>query len=210
MVFFGITLGMGCLCTATEKGYGYHWSMRETDINMMKIKSAVQYYSALHLSYRDNSCPASLEELLQFASINEYMKKDAPLRKEDLIDRWGEPIQYETDGRWYIIRSSGRDKVMGTADDIIMGNSSVYLDEARQKAKQTPALTNAVQAVAQSGGATSPSLLKRWLGKRNGAVPEEGRATASPLSRLWFYVLIPLCLLGAVAAWRYFRKRKRE
>jgi len=29
-------------------------------------------------------------------------------------------------------------------------------------------------------------------------------------NRLWLYALIPLCLLGAVAAWRSFRKRKRE
>ena len=119
------------------------------NIQMAKIRVAIDYYSALHHACRDNSCPASLDELLQFASTNEYMKKDAPLRKEDLIDRWGEPFGYErrANAHGYVLWSSGPDRKMGTMDDVVEGWPRSYV--ASWKSMQTSPVdgqeTNAVQ-----------------------------------------------------------------
>jgi hypothetical protein len=173
MVFIGITLGMGCLCIATERG---HYSATGID----NIAIAIDFYWGAH---RGEKYPASLDELVQFASTNKYLK-DHPVLKVHLLNTWGEPFAYETDGRhWYILQSSGRDKTMWTADDVFRGNRSVRLDEAIEKAKQTPAVTNAVQAT------TPPSFFKRWFGKPDGAVSppsreaKAGRTKPSPTNR---------------------------
>ena len=185
-----------------------------------EIETAIQVYAIKH----QGKFPVSLDELTQ--PPNDY------LHKETLLDQWGEPIGYMLEGRNYVIMSSGPDKKMGTADDIITGRPESYV--ASWKAKQTLVVvgqeTNVVQVATQTSGATSPSLLKRWFGKvsaeRRGVshTPKEDKrgVTVSPPNReggqdngqsktsLWRYALIPLCLLGAVAAWRYFRKRRRE
>jgi len=203
-VAFGITLGIGCLCATTAKGHRYMTKLDTVDL-------AIRVYWGQRQHATDDgwgTYPASLDELAEFAYTHLDLGK--PLLKEgDLLDAWDQPFKYETDGRnWYFIQSSGPDKVMWTADDRFKGNRSVHLDEARLKAEQTPAVTNAAQK------ATSPSLLKRWLGMRGGAVPplnrEGGQDNGQSKTSLWRYALIPFCLLGAFAAWRYFRKRRRE
>jgi len=132
--------------------------------------------------------PESLDELTRSGRFTPVL-----LEKEDLIDPWGEPIGYEYTkslGDGFILWSSGPDKKVGTADDTVIGFPPLIEDwKARHVQSAGGQETNAVQAATQNG-----------------------RATPSP-SRLWLYALIPLCLipiLGAVAAWRYFRKRRRE
>jgi hypothetical protein len=158
----------------------------------------------------DARFPASLDELLQFASAKDDYQRNPLLKKEDLIDPWGEPFAYERseNGRKYILRSSGPDRIMGTADDFVEGYPPSYVTS--WKAKQTPPVdgqgTNAVQAAAQTGGTASPSLAERWFGKRReGAVPGDGGAAASPPGRLWLYAVIALCVLPPVL---YLLRRK--
>jgi len=213
-VFLGTVLGTGYLYATLENSRTLNGS------KMGNLYGAIMVYLGQHVKADGwGTYPASLDELAQFAY--KHLDLGKPLLKEgDLIDAWGQPFEYETDGRdWFFIRSSGPDKVMGTADDRFWGFPSVHRDEAMAKAKQTPAVTNAAQKAMQTGGAASPSFLKRWFGKRGGAVSPPHRAEGSngipagdetKPNRLWLYALIPLCLLGAVAAWRYFRKRKRE
>jgi len=143
MVVLGITLGMGCLyATAATRDAGVIPSINKMSV----IRLAIITYTALHLN-SDDILPISLDELFQCATTNKSL---AFLLEVGLLDAWGEPFAYETDGRnWYIIQSSGPDRTMGTADDIFRGEPQKYVDEAIQKASLTPAVirqeTNAVQ-----------------------------------------------------------------
>lgn len=74
-----------------------------------RIEQVVQIYAITH----NGKFPESLNDLIKGTSDTSSL-----LRKEDLLDSWGEPIGYECDGRTFIIRSSGPDREMGTEDDI--------------------------------------------------------------------------------------------
>ena len=73
------------------------------------IVQAVQIYAMCN----GGKLPESLEELTQSQD-----EDDSPLlKKEYLLDPWGEPIVYVRNGRKFSVSSSGPDKIMGTADD---------------------------------------------------------------------------------------------
>ena len=72
------------------------------------IEQAVQIYAMVH----NGKFPESLNDLIKGTDDASPL-----LKKEYLLDPWGEPIEYERDGRTFIIRSSGPDREMGTEDD---------------------------------------------------------------------------------------------
>jgi len=172
-----------------------------------QIEKSINIYAMTH----QGKLPASLDELFQFASNNNDYSEKPLLKKEDLIDPWGEPFLYERDGRRYVIVSSGPDRKMGTEDDFFEGSSGLF--EKIWAAKHTQAIaeqgTNAVQGAA--AGAAPP------LAGTQKATPNRASVTGSqPLdepdeteSTPW---KIPLLIgitaaIGAVSGWRYFRKR---
>ena len=160
------------------------------------IVKAINIYAMEH----SDKLPDSLDVLVE--------SDDSLLGKEFLLDSWGEPIGYEHNGHGFVLKSSGPDRKMGTADDIIRGWPKSY--EERWKARHTQPVggqgTNAVQQVTTGTvqplvqGGTSPSQVKGGGAEKDGAVP--------PPSRLWLYATIALCvLLGGIAiAWPYCRK----
>ena len=93
-VFYPTTPGCG---TTSSRG------------QLATIEQAVQIYAITH----SGKFPESLNDL-----ITGTEDKPPLLKKEILLDIWGEPIGYERDGRKLIIRSSGPDRIMGTEDDI--------------------------------------------------------------------------------------------
>ena len=80
-----------------------------TRLSISQIEQAIQVYRMTH----NGKLPDTLDELVQGT-------KDTPplLHKEHLHDFWGEPFRYEREGHKFIIKSSGPDRQMGTADDI--------------------------------------------------------------------------------------------
>jgi len=204
MVVFGTTLNVGLLYAT--RGLTKIDAMDDVDL-------AIRVYWGQHEKDSWGTYPASLEELAQFAYTHLDLGKPL-LKKGDLLDAWGQPFAYETDGRdMYRLQSSGRDRVMGTADDRFRGWPSEYVDVARRKAEQTPAVVRqempAVQVATQTGGAASPSLQKRWFGKKDGAVPlssrEGGQDNEQSKTSLWLYAGISLCVLLPIL---YFLRRK--
>jgi len=103
-------------------------------VQMEIIRMAVMGYDA-----REGKYPDSLDALIQ----PPYRQ----LKKEDLNDPWGEPFGYEHDGDNYVIWSSGPDKKMGTADDIVTGFPPSYV--ASWKAKHIPPVGNQETNVVQ-------------------------------------------------------------
>jgi len=179
---------------------------------MEKVRFAIYVYSARH----DGELPASWDELVQYNTTNEYIRRHDPLRGEDILDRWGEPFAYESDGRnWYIIQSSGPDRTMGTADDVFLGEPQKYVDEAIRKAKEIPAVvrpeTNAVQEV--TAGAVQPPVGTKRVTpnrvpvttKQPSSEPDETKNTPWKIS-----LLLGVIILGAIVARWCFRKRKRR
>ena len=77
-----------------------------TRTQIADIDKAINIYAMQH----NGQLPDALSALVE--------SDDPLLNKPDLIDRWGEPFGYERNGRRYIIRSSGPDRIMGTEDDI--------------------------------------------------------------------------------------------
>jgi len=153
-----------------------------------------------------------LDALAQFAY--KYLDFGQLLLKEgDLIDPWGEPITYETDGEgWYIVRSSGPDKVMGTADDAIQGWPPEYVAEARRKAKETPAVvrqeTNAVPKATTKttwsffGAKKTPSNRIPVTGGQSSTESAETENTPWKLPLL----IGLIAFAGAITAWRFRKK----
>ena len=201
---------VGAYYTWAHKRKHPHPSTTRINAQMTDIRLAIDIYWGKH----DLKYPASLDELAQFAY--NHMSLGKPLLKEgDLIDRWGEPFAYETDGEgWYIIRSSGPDKVMGTADDIFRGEPQKYVDEAIQKARLTPAVvrpeTNAVQE-ATAGAVQSPAGTQKVTpsripvtGTQPSSEPDETKNTPWQL-----LLLIGIIAISTIMAWRYFRKKEK-
>ena len=107
-------------------------------INMEHVRFAVEGYRSILGRF-----PDSLEEIAKPIGKNGRVL----LEKECLLDVWGEPFGYEYEGDEYVIWSSGPDKKLGTADDIVKGSRDSYV--ASWKAKRFPPVdnqgTNAVQ-----------------------------------------------------------------
>ena len=79
-----------------------------TRASISSINTAVQTFEIMAGSY-----PKSLEELTAPVGDNPGL-----LKKEALVDAWGQPFQIKFSGKTYEIRSSGPDKQMGNDDDL--------------------------------------------------------------------------------------------
>ena len=159
-ILLGIMLGMECFSSTRDPFALQMWSVRFAVVN----------YRA-----QEGKWPTSLDELTG---------PSYRFQKEDLIDPWGEPFGFECGGPEddCIVWSTGPDKKLGTADDIVMGSSAMA---NRWRAKHgLPVVTNAVQTATQTSGAASPSPVK---------------------TSLWLYTGILLCLLCPIL---YFLRRK--
>jgi hypothetical protein len=137
------------------------------------------------------------------------------LKKEDLIDPWGEPYGCEVGGPEdsCIVWSSGPDRKLGTADDIVRGYSKmVERWKVRHGLPADGQGTYVVQGAASSaqagGAAASPPGRKeapKNVATRNGPPQNEPAKTKSTPWKL--SLLIGVVILGGGAvAWRYFRK----
>jgi len=164
-----------------------------TRARLTEIDKTIRLYAMLH----QGKLPDSLDALVE--------PDDPLLEKECLLDQWGEPIGYVLEGRKYVIWSTGPDKRMGTADDIITGRPESYVESWKAQYAQPVGGqgTNAVQQVNTGAvqppvnGGTSPSQVKGGGAEKDGAVP--------PPSRLWLYAAIALC---AFVPFLYLLRRK--
>jgi len=144
LILFVIVVGIGCAGFITllwRECAKYPLPQPPIDpnrINMVQIKLALINCRATYGRF-----PDSLDELTKPMGKNRHIL----LEEESLLDSWGEPFGFEHDGDNYVIWSSGRDKQLGTADDIVMGARDSYV--ANWKAKHFPLVgdqgTNAVQ-----------------------------------------------------------------
>ena len=198
-ILFGIMLGIECFGRTI---------VFPINLKMSRISLSVTVYRV-----QEGKFPDSLDELTRPTGSTSSL-----LGKEDLIDPWREPIGYEyTDsvGDGFILWSSGPDRKIGTADDIVSGFLPLVED---WKARQTPAvvsqITNAVQKVtpgpaqppAKVGGAKpSPARREKQSGDGNeqSGIEEEGKTKPH---RLWRYAVIPLGLLAVL----YFIRSKSK
>jgi len=119
LIILGVILGIGCAYFVYLKRDVIVYEhppvpLPHTRVKIADIEKTITLYTMNH----NGKLPASLGELLEFASTQYDSKKKPLLKKEDLIDPWGEPFRYEPKGRRFTIISSGPDKIMGTEDDI--------------------------------------------------------------------------------------------
>ena len=166
------------------------------------------YMAIMAYMVREGEYPASLDALVQ---------RLYQIKKEDLVDPWGEPIGYEHSGGDYIIWSSGPDKKLGTADDIIRGSHPSY--EASWKAKLAQALgeqgTNAVQG-ATAGTIQPPASIGKTPSNSVPAVtaqpPAEPDNPAGAKTTPWKIPLLVgvLAIVGVMLARRCFRKGGKD
>jgi hypothetical protein len=212
MVALGIALNAGCLHATAETR---HSGTTEINMKMTQLRGALEIYWGKH----DLKYPASLDELAQFAYTN-MVARGIPLLKEgDLIDTWGEPIVYETDGyHRFIIRSSGPDKKMGTADDVIRACPTLYEIEVIQKAREALTAVNQGTNVVQTATAKTvppPAGTAKVTPNRvptpTAQPPAESDKTAKPQTTPWKIPLLIgiVAIIGVMAAWRCFRKGRK-
>jgi len=169
------------------------------------IEMAINIYTIKHYG----KIPDSLEELLQ--PIKDSSKP--LLEKEDIIDAWGELMRYEHDGNKYLIISSGPDRKMRTADDIVRGNSESYIESWKAKYVQAIAeqRTNATQE-ATAGTTQPPAGVEKTQTNR---VPVTGTQSSpdpdnppEPKTTPWKIALLIglIATAGAIMAWRFRKK----
>ena len=77
--------------------------------SIVTIEQAIQTYEIV-----TGSIPKSLEDLT--SPVGSFRK--GILKKRNLSDGWGTPFQLKFSGDDYEIRSAGKDRTMGTSDDI--------------------------------------------------------------------------------------------
>jgi len=189
----------------------------KTNLIMGQINGAIQTYVMLQLNNDNILFPASLDDLIQFTSTNEYFRRgQVPLRKEDFQGSWGEPIEYESDGHsWYIIRSYGRDKTKGTADDFIKGEPGSRVEEEQQKARQVPAVVSQKADAAEKATAepirppVAPGKKTPGRVAAKDGLPED-EPTETDAAPWQLPLLIGIVVLGAIMAWLHFGKRRKR
>ena len=225
LAVLGMVLGIGGAGIAWfshTKPETHYSTVRRIYVMTEQIKKAVMIYAMRH----DIKFPDSLDELAQFAFGSTYGNEPL-LTKEDLIDPWGMPFEYERDGFKYIIRSSGPDKIMGTKDDIIEGYPASHV--TRWQAKLMQAVdrqeTSAVQtatpdpvtpppppAAAEPQPAATVEPPPAAVGtetSRCASPPEqEQNESATNKGTPWkLPLLIGVAAAVALAAWLRFRKK---
>ena len=198
------TLGIGCagiallvVCTST----------RIVDVvlpvraKIADIEKAIEIYAMRH----DNKLPASLNSLVESSD-----KGNPPLlKKEDLIDPWGEPIRYEREGRKFIICSSGPDKKLGTADDNYTGRGSSELYESWKARLAQAAESQATNAVQEATPETAkpPAGIKKKATAENRQTPDEPAESKSIPWKIPLLIGILLIIGIIVTAWHRLTKK---
>jgi len=182
---------------------------------MGKIRSATIGYRA-----QEGYFPASLDVLTSDARFG--------IKKEDLVDPWGEPFEYEHSGDKYVIWSSGPDRIMGTKDDTFGGDAALYVEvwRARQALsgdgldantlrdampERVPSITKTVRTREEQERQQEESFrkmeeLRQALEETDKAMQVQRRTVAVGGVALLLGVV---AIIGAILGWRYFRKRKR-
>ena len=107
-LLLGLILGMGCAGIVTFLLLTEANAILPIRPQIAEIAKAVQVYATMH----KGKLPDSLDELIQSTDGEPPL-----LKKQNLIDPWGKPIDYERTEHGFIIRSSGPDRIMGTEDD---------------------------------------------------------------------------------------------
>ena len=126
------------------------------------------------------------------------------LSKEGLVDPWGEPIGYEYSerGDGFVVWSTGPDKKLGTADDVVKGAPESYVASWRAK-HGLPVVENAIQKTV-----TAEEQARQWEESKREAeyaaqqVAEDRRRVRSGNRQvgtvaaliLGFYVVLPRLL----------------
>ena len=215
LVFILLQSGLGFLGYA-ETGSGalvetISYIVSPTRTTLAGIENAIQVYAMQH----HGKLPVSLDELVE----SDDTDRPPLLKKKDILDSWGEPIEYECEESKYILRSSGPDRKMGTADDILEGDIESY--QRGWKSKQPPPVvgqeTNAVQGVT-----VEPVRPKGWNMKPEeiAELRESVLATREKAERVkrakanliqWqLPLLIGIAAVGGVVmAWRHLKRKKR-
>ena len=193
LVMLGTVLSLECLGSTKPNAYIWH------------IWSAVWIYQSQHGKF-----PYSLDEITQ---------PGYGLKKENLIDRWGEPIGLAHDEDDFVLISSGPDRKLGTADDIVWGSDPLYVACWKEK-HGLPVDTNALQRVASEqalSGVTARTGDTKWeaskleMEKALQVIQEQQRERKAFMRTVKIGgSLILLGILGGIAiAWRYIRKRRK-
>ena len=196
LILFGIVLRVEC------QG---RYIIPKTRAQVADIERAICIFAMDH----NGKLPASLDELTQLVKDGDNQPL---LTTEDLIDPWGEPFGYESGGKRFVLVSSGPDREMGTKDDIFSGNSDAY--EKKWKDKYTQAIkeqeTNMVQEV--TIGTTQPpdgtaKVEPNHVPTATAQPPAQPDNPAGEKATPWkLPLLIGVAAVGAMAAWRCFRK----
>ena len=188
LIIIGMTMGIECL--------------GRTFVPMITVQMDRIYYDIMDYRAREGEFPASLDALTQ---------RPYDLKKEDLVDPWGEAFRYDYSKDEYVVWSSGPDKKKGTADDIVRGSLPSFVES--WKAKNLPPVeerkTNAVQEATSSsqvkggGGGVSPPVR---IVSKNEPQPDPTESKSAPWK-------LPLLLgvvsaIGVVTVWRCFLKKK--
>jgi len=180
---------------------------------MFDIEKALQIYAMIN----NGKFPASLEELTQFIKEGH---REPLLKKEDLIDPWGEPFEYEPLVRGFILRSSGPDRIMGTKDDMYSGYSKIPQESppsgetppvdgqgtntVQDAAHEKPPVTGEGRGVSQTPRYSQEDLL--WLSLTNDQkieyrrkqIEERRRAHQSYLRKVKTAAALVLCFYAAL------------
>ena len=177
---------------------------------MSRIEMAID----IHAMRYNGKRPDSLDDLIQPTD------EGAPplLKKEEIIDPWGVPFWYERDGNKFILRSSGPDKIMGTADDIIRGSSESYVEvwKAKQAQVADRQETDTVQAATPEpvtppppAAAEPPPVVAETETPRCAPLPARPQnEPAEPEGSPWkLPLLVGAAAAVALAAWLRFRKK---
>ena len=96
---------------AQSRASRFVWTTRAQIVGIAK---AVEDYAKHH----NDQFPASFDELTQSTNGSASL-----LEKDALIDPWGKPIKYKRYEYGFSVQSSGSDRKIGTADDMVSGTS---------------------------------------------------------------------------------------
>ena len=136
------------------------------------------------------------------------------MKKEDLVDFWGEPVGYEYSDSEdaCILWSAGPDKKPGTSDDVILGWPPPYMES--WKAKHLPSVdgqgTNALQAATPEPVWSPVAPGKKTPGRVAAKdTPLEDAPTETNAAPWKLPLFIGVVVIGATGIWRCLKRRKR-
>ena len=197
LMLLGIMLGMECIGSRRDP----------FDIQLSKITLSVTIYRV-----QEGKFPGSLDELTQYRYTD---GASPPLEKKDLADPWGKPIGYEytdTFGGGFILWSAGPDRKIGTADDIVRGLPALVEDwKARHNLTVDKQGTNVLQAATPESVRPSVTPGKKTPDRVTAKnTPPEDAPTETNAAPWKLLLFIGVTVIGAIMAWRYFRRRRKR